>query len=207
MDKDPDAVVRVSAAMSREQRRAAIDALASGIDTVVMPASWEVLQGRGVHADDRYPIRGVVTFEARDHAVVAERRSPNEITERRVRRYGRDNGPFDRPMRFTGTADPATREIRGTVAFDLRSYNRKYAALALIGGLLMAVFVPIGGYPWPWVLLVVPVTMALLLPLRYVWPRRRARIMLPDLQRFAALASGEPVMNRLPSVPRPPRPH
>lgn len=184
-------VVRVNADMTLEERRAAANALAKGVRAIEMPASWEILHDQAVHVDDKWPFQGTITFDARAGGVSAQRlpaeRGGGFPASRNFLKYGSS---------FSGSVDPATRVIRGTVTSDLKHLNSAYAVGSVLAGAILGAFIGIGTRQW-WVFVMVAVASSLaLLRLNIITNRREAKLLVPDLERIAALAAGKKPVHR-----------
>lgn len=195
-------VASVLPEMTKDQRREAIAALRDPAAVVEVPASWELCHGDAVHRDHQYyMVRGTIEFNGRAYRVHAVRKPP----EYRGSFAAPRRSPLDTPMTYSGDVDPARKVVRGTVDFDVRSYNRPFLLLSpvLIAGI--AILARLDERSWPVSVLAGLVLAAVMIPLAWITPRRRAKWMLPDLQRVAALAAGVEVKARYPAQVRRPR--
>ena len=188
----PSVVVKINADMSLDERRAAVAALARGVRTVEMPASWEIAHGEAVHAADTWPYQGTIAFQARAGGVSAERgpaiRRGGFPGPRNFLKYGSS---------FSGSFDPATRMIRGTVSSDLKRLNGPYAVGSVFAGVVVGAFFGVGAGQW-WVFGVVAVVASLIfLAINIVTSKREAKWLVPDLERIAGLAAGRKPVHRL----------
>lgn len=194
-------VVQVLPEMSREQRRAAIEGLRRRDAVVELPASWELRHGDAVHRDHRDPHRGVASLQGRAYQVHADRAVP----EYRGNVFAPRRSLLDVPLSFSGEVDPADRVVRGHVRFETRAYGRTQIVLTVALVPLLTFLGVLGDYGLLPSLAVAVLVAAALGSLVVITPRRRARAMLRDLQRLAAMAAGVEVPSRYPTTPRPRR--
>ena len=196
-------VASVLPEMTKSQRREAVAALRDPAAVVEVPASWELCHGDTVHRDHQYyRVRGTIELTGRAYRVHAVRRAPELPVN--VFAPG-DGGVLKYPMAYSGDVDPARKVVRGTVEFDLRAYNCSRVILALVLVPLVAILAMLDERPLPVAVLVGPTVAAVVLRLTWFTRRRRARTILPDLQRIAALAADVEVKVRYPAEPRRPR--
>ncbi|MBF4161545.1 hypothetical protein [Nocardioides acrostichi] len=176
-------VARVTHQMSDDDRDAAVAVLATGCRTADVPVSQSFLDAPELGLSDPWLYWGAVSL-VKTGRLVNGRREKVVRPNPQIAYYG----PWSYPMSYVGTVDVDRRVLRLDLTSTATRFNRVGLVLALVAGGLIGWGAYLTWYTWWSPVLTVLITMAVLLPMKWVTPRREAVMLVRDLERIAWLA-------------------